>query len=267
MAGSQAGTAGVRYERDMVPAMFEPFARDLVGRLELGHGMRVADIGCGTGIIARCAGERLDATSIVTGVDINGGMLEVARSKAEGLPCRFEWREAPADALPLDDASIDLLLSQHAFMLFPDRAAAAVEMHRVLKDGGRLYVSAWRHFSHQPHYAALVDGLDRFVSTEAADLMKGAFLFETEDQIRAPFTKGGFRKVLVDTVRKDVHFPSADQFVRIVVAGSILARMGIEVSQGALEELGSFVSDELREYSSGRQLVVPMECYLARSAK
>ena len=267
MTDSPAPTTGDRYERDMVPAMFEPFARDLVERLELRPNMRVADIGCGTGIVGRLVGERLDAASIVAGVDINVGMLAVARSRSDSLPCQSEWHEAPADALPLDDASIDLLLSQHAFMLFADKTAAAHEMHRVLKPGGSLYVSAWRHFSRQPHYTALIDGLDNLVSKQAADLMKGAFRFETEDQIRAPLMEGGFPEVLVDTVRMDVHFPSADQFVRIVVAGSILARMGIEISDGALEELCSFVTKMLKRYDVGPQLVVPMECYVARSVK
>ncbi len=267
MADSRVATPGDRYERDMVPAMFEPFARDLVEHLVLRHNMRVADIGCGTGIVARLVGERLDAESIVIGVDINTAMLDVARPKSVGLPCQSEWHEAPADALPLDDASVDVLLSQHAFMLFADKTAASREMHRVLSPGGSLYVSAWRHFSHQPHYAALIEGLDDLVSAQAADLMKGAFLFDTEDQIRAPLMAGGFLGVFVDTVRKDVLFPSADQFVRIVVAGSILARMGIEVSGRALEELCSFVSDRLERYNVGRRLVVPMESYIARSVK
>ena len=145
-------------------------------------------------------GERLDVASIVAGVDINAAMLDVARSKYEGLPCRFVWHEASAEALPMDDESVDLLLSQHAFMLFLDKTAASREMNRILSRGGSLYVSAWRQFSHQPHYAALIEGLDKLVSAQAADLMKGAFQFETEDQIRAPLMEGGFGEVFVDTV-------------------------------------------------------------------
>ena len=267
MTDGPASTPGDRYESDMVPAIFEPFARDLVAQLDLRHNMRVADIGCGTGIVARFVAERLDAASIVTGVDINAAMLDVARSKSVGLPCQFEWHEAPADALPLGDASVDLLLSQHAFNLFEDKTAAAREMHRILRPGGSLYVSAWCHFSRQPHIAALVEGLDKVVSARAADLMKGSFLFETDDQIRAPLTEGGFPEVPVDAIKKEIFFPSADHFVRIFVAGSVLARMGIEVSDRELGELCSIVSNRLERYNVGRQLVIPVECYVARSVK
>ena len=71
----------------------------------------------------------------------------------------------------------------------------------------------------------------------------------------------------VDIVRKDVQFPSADQFVRLVVAGSILARMGVEIGENALKELCSFVSKRLEQLDAGEQLVVPMETYLARSMR
>lgn len=65
----------------------------------------------------------------------------------------------------------------------------------------------------------------------------------------------------------DVRYPSADQFVRTVVAGSILARMGIEVNDDILQELCSYVSDALTQYETGSGLVVPMESYLASSVK
>lgn len=267
MPDNQAETPGTRYEQDMVPAMFEPFARDLVERLDLRENMRVADVGCGTGVVARMVGEKLSPTSSVIGVDISVAMLDVARAKSQALPCEFIWHEASADALPLDDASVDMLVSQHAFMLFPDKAAASREMHRVLRDGGKLYVSAWRHYSEQPHYAALIDGLDRLVSALAANLMKSAFQFETEDEIRTPLMEGGFQDVRVDTVKMDVRFPSADQFVRIVVAGSILARMGIEIGDDVLEALCSHGSNALAQYETSSGLVVPMESYLASSVR
>ncbi len=93
---------------------------------------------------------------------------------AASLPCRSEWYEASAEALPIAAEAVDLLVSQFAFMLFPDKDQAAREMHRVLAPGGALYVSAWRHFSHQPNYAALIDGIGRLESAEAAESPRAA---------------------------------------------------------------------------------------------
>lgn len=256
-----------RYECEMVPAMFLPFAEELVGRLPIQDGMRVVDVGCGTGVVARLIGGKLGSTSTVIGVDINPGMLSVAKSKTQSLACHFEWHEASAEAMPLDDGSVDLVVSQHAFMLFPDKVAAAGEMHRVLRTGGAVYVSAWRHFRHQPHYASLIEGLGAFVSVEAADLMKTPFLFDSHAELRSLINAGGFAEVRVETVVKEVRFPSPQTFVRTIIAGSILARMGIHVPDPALEKLCAFVARALERYSSASEMIVPMESYVAAARK
>ena len=80
MPADQNEAPGKRYERDMVTAMFAPFARDLVGCMRLRNPMHIADIGCGTGIVPRLLGQRLDETSTINGIDINAGMLDVARA-------------------------------------------------------------------------------------------------------------------------------------------------------------------------------------------
>ncbi len=260
-------TPGTRYEREMVPAMFMPFARDLVGRMQIRDHMRVVDVGCGTGIVARLMGEKSNATNTVTGIDINAAMLAVARANSAEFVCRMDWREASAEALPFEDGAVDLLVSQHAFMLFPDQPAAAREMHRVLRPGGGLYVSAWRHYSRQPHYAAFIDGLERFMGAKAADLMKTAFQFETEDAIRGPIAEGGFQEIAVETVTMDVRFPSSNYFVRMVVAGSILARMGIEISEDVLVEICAHVAGALVDHETTEELRVPMQAFLAHAVR
>ena len=210
MPENRTETAGERYERDMVSTMFAPFARNLVARVDMQGSMRVADIGCGTGIVARLIGEKLDGSSTLIGVDINAGILAVAKAASAKLTCRCEWHEASADTLPIADASLDLVVSQHAFMFFPDQPAAAREMFRVLRPDGRLYINVWRHYNHQPHYVAFIDGLRRYVGERAGDLMQGAFVYETEAQIRQPIADGGFQRVEVETVILDARYPSAE---------------------------------------------------------
>ena len=267
MADDRQLAPAERYEKDMVPAMFRPFAEDLVNGLELGQAMRVADIGCGTGIVARLIAARLDAACTVTGIDINAGMLGVARRCSTQSGCRQEWIEASAEALPFDDGSIDLIVSQHAFMLFPDKDQASREMYRVLRGGGEAHVSVWRNYRHQPHFAALIAALDEVAGGGAAELLKGAFLFESDNAVRALIEGGGFSRVRVKTVTKTVRFPSADDFVRMEVSGSILARMGIEIDDNALAHLSANVSAATREFSSEAGLVVPMEAFVAEASK
>jgi ubiquinone/menaquinone biosynthesis C-methylase UbiE len=122
-------------------AQLLPAARAVVDRAALAPGERVVDVGCGTGTTRRSSRPRTGAH--VTGVDPAGRLLEVAREQAteRGLDARFVQGEAAA--LPLEDASAEVLLSVFGVIFAPDAAAAAAEMARVAAPGGRIVLSAW----------------------------------------------------------------------------------------------------------------------------
>ena len=120
------GDAAANYQRYFVPAIGAPVAGDLLDRADLQRGERVLDLACGTGVITRLAAERAGSTGSVTGVDINPGMLAVARSiTSSGAP--IEWCEAPAEKLPLPDRHFHAVLCQYGLQFFSDRAAAPRE--------------------------------------------------------------------------------------------------------------------------------------------
>src|SRR3546814_10556694 len=100
---------------------------DLVRNAALREGERVLDVACGTGVVTRLASEQVGATGAVSGLDVNPGMLAVARAATpEGMS--IEWHEANAEAMPLPDASFDVVLCQLGLQFMPDRQAALREM-------------------------------------------------------------------------------------------------------------------------------------------
>jgi ubiquinone/menaquinone biosynthesis C-methylase UbiE len=70
----------------------------------------------------RCR-SRLGPVGKVVGLDLNAGMLEIARSLTWSAPTPVEWHEANAFDLPFDDGYFDLVLCQQGLQFFPDRAA------------------------------------------------------------------------------------------------------------------------------------------------
>ena len=72
------GSAAELYQRYLVPAITTKWAEDLVDRALLRTGEDVLDVACGTGVVARLAAKKV-ATGHVTGLDLNAGMLAVAR--------------------------------------------------------------------------------------------------------------------------------------------------------------------------------------------
>jgi SAM-dependent methyltransferase len=114
---------------------------DLVGRLAPKAGERWLDVGCGPGAVALRAAR---AGAEVTGLDLAPGLIETARRRAaeEGLSIRFDVGDA--EALPYGDAEFDIVSSSVGVIFAPDHRAAAAELARVVRPGGRLGVTAWR---------------------------------------------------------------------------------------------------------------------------
>ena len=116
-----AGNAPEVYGRYLVPAIFGPWAPIVVAQAKLQAGERVLDVACGTGLVARLAAQYVGASGHVTGLDINPGMLAVARSLAPAQGATVEWREEDAMTMPFSDETFDVAFCQLGLQYFAER--------------------------------------------------------------------------------------------------------------------------------------------------
>jgi SAM-dependent methyltransferase len=124
-----------------------PVALEAVKLAEVGARHRVLDVACGTGNGALAAAERgADAV----GVDFEPELLALAHEQAPNV----EFVEGDAAALPLEDASFDVVLSLFGVMYAPDHEQAAAELTRVTTPGGRIALAAWTPGSFMPRMGA-----------------------------------------------------------------------------------------------------------------
>ena len=152
MSGWQlSGDAPTAYTRFALKIL-EPWTDDLIFAAGCRDGDQVLDVACGTGLIAGRVNLVSRKLCTITGIDINDGMLNVARRTPQ-----IEWHEGSATELPFADGSFDVVLCQQGLQYFPDRAAAMREMARVLVPGGRMALNVWGAMERQPFYVALVD--------------------------------------------------------------------------------------------------------------
>src|SRR6185436_6273038 len=133
------------YERCPARYILGPWAPLLVETARLAAGERVLDVACGTGVVTRAAAERVGRRGRVVGIDLNPGMIAVARSLAAIDDAPIEWLERSALDLGLDGASFDAVLCQQGLQFFPDKPVALREMRRVLDRNGRLALSVWNN--------------------------------------------------------------------------------------------------------------------------
>jgi SAM-dependent methyltransferase len=102
----------------------------------------VIDLGCGGGLDVLLAAEQVGPTGRAIGIDMTPEMLDRARDAARRMGAtNAEFRQGTIDALPLDAASVDCIISNCVINLAPDKGAVFREMARVLKPTGRVAIS------------------------------------------------------------------------------------------------------------------------------
>ncbi|MDX1621910.1 MAG: methyltransferase domain-containing protein [Nitriliruptorales bacterium] len=113
-----------------------------VAHAKLQPGEDVVDLGCGAGIDALLAGREVAPDGWVLGVDMLERMVTRASGLAEeaGLH-NVDFRAAPMEELPLDDASVDVVISNGAINLTARKSRVIAEAFRVLRPGGRMVVA------------------------------------------------------------------------------------------------------------------------------
>ena len=111
-----------------------------LGRVD--PGSVVLDLGCGAGTDLLIAAQMTGPTGRVIGIDMTPAMLDRARASAQQMGFgNVEFHESLIESLPLEDASVDIVISNGVIDLVPDKDAVFDEIDRVLRPGGRLQIA------------------------------------------------------------------------------------------------------------------------------
>lgn len=255
--GQVSRSAAEVYESFFVPALFRQWAEPVADAARVRSGHRVLDVGCGTGVVARALAARVGASGSVTGLDVNEGMLAVARQADSTIA----WQWGVAETLPFEDGNFDAVVSQFALMFFDDKVTALAEMMRVLRPGGRLVVAVWHTLEHTPGYAAMVALLQKLFGAGPADALRAPYALGRPSVLRALFREASIRDFRISTGQGRARFPSLASWVHTDIKGWTLADMIDDVQMSRLLHearvaLKPFVMDDGRvEFSAPAHLV------------
>jgi ubiquinone/menaquinone biosynthesis C-methylase UbiE len=249
----------------MVPFRFRPWAGELLDRVRLSSGMRLLDIACGTGIVARVVAERMQGTGSIAGIDMNPAMIEVGRRVAAEENITIDWHIGKAESLPFPDRSFDVVTIQQGLQFFPDKPAALRECFRVLVPGGTLAVGIWSSLEKQgvqQHYAEAIERVTGSAS------MHAPYGTVTEASLRKLLDDAGFIAISIEEVTIELTFDDPSTFMSQMVEST---SAGVPTMHGRSDEeraaLAEAVAREtaeaVRASTSGGRLRTHSTAYLA----
>ncbi len=200
-----AGTGPENYER-FVGLLMAPFVDAVIQRANLAPGRSVLDVACGTGFVARAAAGLVGPSGRIAGLDINEGMLAVARSRAASAGLKAEWHAASALDMPFADDEFDAVLCQQGIMFFPDLAKGLSEMARVCAPNGRVVASFWAPMESNPYIKAYSEHLSVLLPPGSLATNDAAFRL-TLDEVASVLRSAGLENVDAETVQGTVTLP------------------------------------------------------------
>lgn len=245
------------YEERFVPALFAHWVDAVLGAAGVRAGQNVLDVGCGTGVVARRAAERVGAAGSVTGLDLNRAMLDVAARVGPDVT----WQKGDVAALPFDDDSFDVVTCQSAAMFFPDLTGALREMARVTRPGGTVAVQVFDLREQQPAYGPWIAMVARHAGQEALRMLGTYWVHGDRDAMRERCAAASLRVTAVHDHERPVHFPSVEAMVLTEVNATPLAE---RLTQA---ELDAIIADSHEVYEpflteGSEQLTLPITGYV-----
>ncbi len=196
------------YRDYLQPAVFDPWARELLTFVRPSLGDVVLDVAAGTGAVAHAAAPIVGAGGRVIASDVSPLMLAGVRLEATEGRAAVEPLEGPAEHLALPDGAIDVVYCQQGLQFMSDRHAVVAEWLRVLRPGGALGVAVWSDQSPPEPFASYARILqDHGVPEPYPNAFDTSAVTMSEGEIEGLLRAVGSEETIVRTVEVSLRWP------------------------------------------------------------
>ena len=259
-----AGSIPANYERYLGPFLFEPYALDLISRLQDKKYADILEIACGTGRVTAHLSKSVKHDTL-TATDLNPDMITVAKEIVRNNS--IKWMPADAMLLPFDDSSFDLVVMQFGIMFFPDKEKGLKEVYRVLRPGGKLIYSTWNKVE---TVKAIHEGrvvIESYFGDNPPIFYNVPFSMYDDRELTTITRRAGFKNITTTLVKKEGFSPSASDLAKGIVEGNPIYMAIVERDASLVNPITEHVEKVLTEKFGDKDLRSPLEAWVVEGVK
>jgi ubiquinone/menaquinone biosynthesis C-methylase UbiE len=196
-----------------------PVSAAMVDALALQPGQRVVELAAGPGDTGFMAAERVKPGGTLISSDGAEAMLDIARARAVELGIdNVEFRQLELEWIDLPTASVDAVLVRWGIMLIVDPEAAAHEIRRILRPGGRAAFAVWDRPERNPWAVIPIRAMVELGHAEPPDpAMPGMFALADDGRLTELLQSAGFEDVVVTQVAVARHYDELPGYIKETV--------------------------------------------------
>jgi len=240
------------YQKYFVPVISKPLGEELLNTVKPHPGDKVLDVACGTGSLTRQIYPNIKPGGSITGLDINTGMLAIARD-CTPQEMSIEWYEANAESIPFPDKSFDLVLCQISFQFMEDKLKALREMRRVLVPGGKLYLTLPGPMA--DIFAMMSEALDQHIGSRASQFVNHVFSLHRVDDLQQLLAESNFSDMQFITSTQNLYLPLPKDFLWQYIYSTPLAAVVADVDERVLKSLEKQIVGQWRPFINGNKMI------------
>jgi ubiquinone/menaquinone biosynthesis C-methylase UbiE len=260
------GSIPENYDRYLGAVLFEPYASELVERLNVSESASVLELACGTGIVTRQLRDRLANGVRFVATDLNDAMMAYAATKFRPDE-DIEWKQADAMNLPFPDESFNAVVCQFGLMFVPDKERAIREAYRVLSPGGLYLFSVWDAIEENELAHIAHTTISTFFEHDPPNFYEVPFCFHDPEVIRSLLTRAGFRDIKISLLPLPSISPSASEVANGLVKGNPVIAAINERRPSDVQKIVSAVAEAVAARCGDRPVRARMQAFICTAVR
>ena len=242
----------------------------LIADARVRSGMRVLDLGSGTGYPALLAAQTVGATGSVTGIDLAEQMLDAARRKAASPKLsNTTFRTGDVTTLPFEAASFDAMTTRFCLMFLPEIPKAVTEIARTLKPNTWLAAAVWSAPDKNPYLKIPIDIIKQFIEIPPPDpTAPGIFRLAKPGELADMLRQAEFMDISEHEFIGDVQFSVAEEyFSSLMDIAAPIQNLWAKLSSTQQTEARGNIIQTAGQYRKGSVIALPIAVRMVAGRK